>query len=228
LFPHFREATGKSYIFQGQGIREDFWHHIACHPGETMRIITVRRNVQGEKTLLEFRFKALDQLLDESDSALLPEREVTEVTEETIAGYVDEFPVRRPVELIIELREQDLSLERLSLLPEAIRRHFASRIEDIGHELIISKREGLYSAVLMLANAVLAVLFVTLVLSRTPDSPVILLLGGLITIMNWATIWDTYEHFVYDYRSLARKRRMYRKISGIPISVRGYGGEMIH
>jgi hypothetical protein len=193
-----------------------------------MRIITVRRNVQGEKTFLEFRFKALDQLLDESDSALLPEREVTEVTEETIAGYVDEFPVRRPVELIIELREQDLSLERLSLLPEAIRRHFASRIEDIGHELIISKREGLYSAVLMLANAVLAVLFVTLVLSRTPDSPVILLLGGLITIMNWATIWDTYEHFVYDYRSLARKRRMYRKISGIPISVRGYGGEMIH
>jgi hypothetical protein len=40
--------------------------------------------------------------------------------------------------------------------------------------------------------------------------------------MNWATIWDTYEHFVFDYRNLARKRRIYRKITQIPVAIRGY------
>ncbi len=45
---------------------------------------------------------------------------------------------------------------------------------------------------------------------------------GFLTIMNWATIWDTYEHFVYDYRNLARKRRIFRKITKIPVEIRGY------
>ena len=55
------------------------------------------------------------------------------------------------------------------------------------------------------------------------ESVKVLIIVGFLTIMNWATIWDTYEHFVYEYRNLARKRRIFRKIIKIPISIfQGY------
>ncbi len=37
------------------------------------------------------------------------------------------------------------------------------------------------------------------------DNPVVLLLGGLVTILNWVTVWDTYEYFVYEYRQPEEK-----------------------
>lgn len=45
------------------------------------------------------------------------------------------------------------------------------------------------------------------------------LLTGLVTTLNWVTIWDTYEYFVYDYRREIRKRRIYQKLAGIGIRV---------
>jgi len=40
--------------------------------------------------------------------------------------------------------------------------------------------------------------------------------------MNWVTIWHTYEHFMYDYRNLARKRWIFEKITKIPVTIKGY------
>jgi hypothetical protein len=54
------------------------------------------------------------------------------------------------------------------------------------------------------------------------ESVKVVLILGFLTILNWATIWDTYEHFVYEYRNLARKRRIYRKITKVPVTVKGY------
>ena len=70
----------------------------------------------------------------------------------------------------------------------------------------------------------IAILFVFF-LNLDFENPVVLLLGGLITILNWVTIWHTYEYFVYEYRSLRRKRRIYRKIAGMEIRVRDPGTE---
>ena len=50
-----------------------------------------------------------------------------------------------------------------------------------------------------------------------------LLLTGLVIILNWVTIWDTYEYFVYDWRHLWRKRRIYEKISCTDIQVHHAG-----
>ena len=73
-------------------------------------------------------------------------------------------------------------------------------------------------------NGIVAILFV-FYLNLDFENPVVLLLGGLITILNWVTIWHTYEYFVYEYRSLRRKRRIYNKIAGMDIRVNGRGTE---
>ncbi len=159
------------------------------------------------------------ELLDPEDPSPLPEKELTELAEETIAGYVDEFTVRRPVELTVSLPQASVTGDLLARIPDTIRRHFAFRLNDLDHEKRLSLSEGEISIIIAAFNATVAILFV-FYLDLDFENPVVLLLGGLITILNWVTVWHTYEYFMYEYRQLRRKRRIYRKITGMKIQVR--------
>jgi len=87
----------------------------------------------------------------------------------------------------------------------------------------VSRREGRISLALAAFNAAVAIIFVTLFSGYIESEMTILILfGGLVTILNWVTIWDTYEYFVYDYRRELRKRRIYRKLAGIDIGVEAW------
>jgi len=189
-----------------------------------MRAVAVNRKEDDKGVILSFRFKSVTQLLDRDDPAPLPDTELAELAEEILWGYLDEFRLKTPVNLIISLPAAEITSERSSLLPDAVRRHFASRIQDIRHDELISHREGRYSLAITIGNALIAILFLFIVTAyRLPvDSLPILLAGAFITIMNWVTIWDTYEHYLYDFRGVVRKRKLYEKISMIPIVVEGY------
>jgi hypothetical protein len=169
---------------------------------------------------LELRFKTLDQLIDPDDPHPLPARELSELGEETIATYVNEFPKKKPVGLTVTLAQESITPDLLALIPDTIRRHFTFRLNDLDHEKRLSLSEGRISFTIAVFNGFIAVLYV-LLLSPYFDNPVVLLLGGLVTILNWVTVWDTYEYFAYDYRQLRRKKIIYRKIADMDIRIGG-------
>jgi hypothetical protein len=188
-----------------------------------MKKIVVKKEEQGGTVLFTFRFKALGQLFDEEDPTPLPEKELTEEAEDAIAGHLDEYRVGRSSSLVIELPEKDLAGVSSSLITEAIRNHFGFRYDDVTHDMKIHNREGIYSIMLLLGNVAILLLFVYFAKNEIPmDALSITILLGFITIMNWVTVWHTYEHFMYDYRNLARKRWIFEKITKIPVNIRGY------
>ena len=189
-----------------------------------MREIIVSKQEQDRTVHFTFRFKALGQLLDEGDPTPLPGKEMTEEAEDAIAGHLDEYRVSKSASLVIELPERDLSNTSSSLIIEAVRHHFGFRQDDLSHDLKIPRREGTYSLILMLGNIALLLLFLFYITKNEipVESVKVIIILGFLTILNWVTIWHTYEHFLYDYRNLARKRRIFRKIIKIPISIRGY------
>ena len=189
-----------------------------------MKKIVVKKEEQDKTVQITFRFKSLEQFFDEDDPNPLPDKELTEEAEDAISGHLDEYRVSKPARLVIELPGKDLTDGIIPHIAESIRHHFGFRQDDLTHDLKIALREGIYSLILMLVNIGLLLLFIAYVgVSEIPPQS---LKAGIIlaflTIMNWATIWDTYEHFLYDYRNLARKRRIYRKITTIPIAVNSY------
>jgi hypothetical protein len=186
-----------------------------------MRRISVVKTEENGVLALNIRFKSPDQFFDREDPSDLPDKELEQRAEEAIIGYMDEFPLRRPIRLVIELPAGALAEDAVALIPEAVRHHFSFRSRDLDHDLLISRREGMYSALLMIINIIIAVTFVCIEFGNLGTVPG-LLVGGLITILNWVTIWDTYEHFVYDYRYLVRKKRIFEKIIRMPIEVREY------
>lgn len=189
-----------------------------------MKKIMVKKEEQDRTVHFAFRFKAFGQLLDEGDPTLLPEKELTEEAEDALAGHLDEFRVSKSARIVIELPESEITGVSPTLITEAVHHHFGFRQDDLTHDLKIARREGMYSLILMVGNIALLLLFVVyLTIHEIPlESVKVVIILGFLTILNWATIWDTYEHFVYDYRNLARKRRIYRKITTIPVTVRGY------
>jgi hypothetical protein len=189
-----------------------------------MKEIVVHKEYHDGTVHFTFRFKALGQLLDEGVPASVPAKELTEEAEDALAGHIDEYRVSKSASLVIELPEQELSSTSSSLITGAVRHHFGFRQNDLTHDLKISRREGVYSFSLMLVNIFFLLLFAAyVVVNEIPvESALVVIVFAFLTILNWATIWDTYEHFVFDYRNLARKRRIFKKITEIPITVRGY------
>ncbi|MDI6719830.1 MAG: hypothetical protein QMD46_09500 [Methanomicrobiales archaeon] len=110
----------------------------------------------------------------------MPGRELTEIAEEPIAGYVDEFLVKRPVELTISLAKDSIPADALARISDTIRRHFTFRLNDLDHEKRLSRREGRISFTIAVFNAVIAVIFVLFFAPFLEDT-VFILLGGPVT-----------------------------------------------
>ena len=189
-----------------------------------MKKIVVKKEEQGGTVLFTFRFKALGQLLDEGDPTPLPEKELTEEAEDALAGHLDEYRVGRSASLVIELPEKDLADVSTSVITEAVHHHFEFRQNDLTHDMKIHMREGIYSLILLLGNVAVLLLFAYFASKNEipMDAISITIILGFITIMNWVTVWHTYEHFMYDYRNLARKRWIFEKITKIPVDIKGY------
>ncbi len=191
-----------------------------------MQKITITRTVHEKEVTIDIRFKALSQLLDADDPTPLPNQELTVFAEENIAGYLDEYHPKHPVNLTIEVPDKELPNGAGGDVVKAVKNHFSFRLPDIDHQLILSRREGIYSFFIASFNAIIAVIFFTVYYEEYVEGNLIfVLLLGLITILNWVTIWDTYEYFMYDYRNLLRKRKIYEKITRIPLTVAGYSLE---
>jgi hypothetical protein len=171
---------------------------------------------------LELWFKTMDQLIDPDDPGAPSERELTEEAEERIYSLVDEIKYKIPVQLEIHLPGSDESPGNAIDLPRAIRSHFAFRLTELEGEKKASWHEGQVSFFIAICNACLTVAIVWFY-NDYSASFAYLLLAGLAIILNWVTIWDTYEYFVYDWRHLWRKRRMYEKISRMNIQVHHAG-----
>ncbi len=186
-----------------------------------MREVRVTRTERDGAVEVGFRFKSSDQLLDPDDPSPLPARELTEFAEEYISSYLDGCNLKKLAGITIGLPGESLTPEKAALLPETIRRHFSFRIADLDDDRRVSRREGRISLTLAIFNAAIAVLFIVVVAGRL-DGPTAILLTGLVTILNWVTVWDTYEYFVYDYRREVRKRRIYEKLAGIDIRVEAW------
>ena len=202
-----------------------------------MRIIDVDRTKQNGTVTLHFSFRSRHQLFDEADERPLPLTELTELAEDTIFSYADEYVVRKPIALEIGLPENEIAPDKGELAAGAIHRHFAQRVPDLEHELKLIRREGIYSLLLMIGTAIAGAIFIILSINTFISIPsldpenlpphyfAVIFLALFLMIANWVTFWDTIELFIYDYRNLYRKIRVYRKISRIPITVRGYAGE---
>lgn len=185
-----------------------------------MKEIKIRQTRADGKIAVDMWFKTLDQLFDASDPFPFPEKELTDQAEDSIFESFIDLALRKDVDLVLHIPTGSVSPDGEDQLSNAVRRHFSFRLDDLAREKKSSWREGQVSVLIALVNACIGV-FVFYIYFKNPSPPFIFtLISGVFVIMNWVTIWDSYEYFLYDYRKLWRKYRVYEKLTRVNVIIR--------
>jgi hypothetical protein len=185
-------------------------------------VIKYTRAESAGKSTVKLTFKTLGQLVDLEDPSPYPQKELTEVAENAIATHIGDVPIKREAELVVSLPSGALNLETHENLAEMIRQHFAFRASEIALERV--RKKSAVNFGLKFTGVMLAIMIVVGgVIQLTPENARILssfvqvIIAGVLTILAWAAIWDTFEAYVLEYRPLVRKMKVYKKVSRMNI-----------
>jgi len=185
-----------------------------------MRVIQATRREEDGHTTVSLLFKAKEQLLDPDDPSPPAQQELTEEAEESIISNFDAVALKRTVGLEIRLPGTP-DPASLSSIPEAVRNHFRFVLSLHERDWRIFLRERRVSLAFTVINILIAILYVG-ILSRNESLMTTLpglVIGAVIVIMNWATIWGTYEFFIYDGLQRTHRKKLLEKIVGAGIRV---------
>jgi hypothetical protein len=183
-----------------------------------MKVIKATNRKENGRTIVNLRFKTKDQLLDPDDPCPLRKKELTQEAEDAILNNVFADKLKTPVTLELEVPPDSGPATELS---EAIRHHFRFVLTEHQRDTAIFIRERRTALALTAFNILLALLY--LMYSYTHEDWVTTItaefIGGIIIIMNWATIWDTYEFFIFDGREKNQRKKLLNKIINAEIKV---------
>jgi hypothetical protein len=185
-----------------------------------MKEIKITTTRSAQKTTIDMWFKMLDQLFDASDPFPFPKKELTDMAEDTIFDQVVDLNLRNDVDLLLHIPEGSVPPGSEDEVANAVRRHFSFRLEDLAREKKSSWREGKVSVQIAIATLALSMVVFYLYYLSTAVGFIFQLLIYVFIIINWVTVWHTYEYFVYEHRKLWRKCRVYDMLTRVNVVIK--------
>jgi hypothetical protein len=178
-----------------------------------MKVIEAIHREENGRTIVSLKFKTRDQLLDPDDPSPLPKKELTQDAEDAILNNVFAYRLKKPVSLEIQVSmvPDPGSVQEIS---DAIRHHFRFVLTGHKRDTAIFIRERRIALAFTVLNILIALLYIGYAYLNENWMSTIAgtLIGGLVIIINWATIWDTYEFFIFDGREKSQRKRLLNKI----------------
>jgi hypothetical protein len=185
-----------------------------------MKVIEAVYRAENGQTIVSLKFKTRDQLLDPDDPSPLPKKELTQDAEDAILNNVFAYWLKKPVNLEIQVPmvPDPGSVKEIS---EAIRNHFRFVLTEHKRDTEIFIRERRTALAFTGFNILIALFYIGYVYQHPNWETTIagIFIGGLVIIMNWATIWDTYEFFIFDGREKSQRKKLLMKIINGEIKV---------
>ena len=170
------------------------------------------------KLVIELKLNTLMQLFDTFDPAPFHEKELDIDAEEYIYNAVEEFPLKKPLEIMIYLPPDEVSPEIEAKVKEAIRNHFSYKkiLTDIELKRLLERgRKNLLIALIFLFLCLLTIRL----LSTFEESLVNTLFSEGLLIIGWVAMWEPVEIFLYRWWPIVHKRNVYQKITGIEVNI---------
>lgn len=161
--------------------------------------------------MIELELKSFLQLFDSFDPAPFHEKELNLDAEEYLYNAVDEFPLRKPLEIMIYLPSADVSAQIETDLKEAIINHFSYKKLLTEIELKRLLYQGRRNLIIALTFLFLCLLVIRL-LSAFEESLVNTLFSEGLLIIGWVAMWEPVHIFLYGWWPIVHRRNIYEKI----------------
>jgi hypothetical protein len=170
------------------------------------------------KIVIELELNSLMQLFDSFDPAPFHEKDLDPDAEEYIFNAVDEFPLKKPLEIMIYLPPPKVSKEIDINLKKAIRNHFSYKKLLTEIELRRLLQQGRKNLVIALAFLFFCLLTIRL-LSTFEESLLNTLLSEGFLIIGWVAMWEPVHIFLYGRWPIVHKRNIYQKIIDMDVYI---------
>jgi len=170
------------------------------------------------KLLIELELHSIMQIFNSFDPAPFHEKELDPEAEEYIYNTVGEFPLKKPLGIILYVPPSEVDKETEHTLKEAIRNHFSYRKVLTDIELRRLLQRGRRNMIIAIVFLFLCLLIIRL-LSTLEGGLVNTMLSEGLTIIGWVAMWEPVYVFLYGWWPVVQKRNIYRKILSMDISV---------
>src|SRR5215510_6340160 len=166
---------------------------------------------------IEIRLSQPQQLFNSLDPSPFHERDLDEDAEQYIVDSADEYPLDQPLTLVVYLP----AAQAPSIVPDlatGIHHYFAYRADETRRRLRIFFREGRIALVVGVTFLFLCIALRQLILMAATGLVVQIADEGLY-IVGWVAMWRPLEIFLYDWRPIRRRQRLFAKLAEIPVVV---------
>jgi hypothetical protein len=170
-------------------------------------------------TQIGIQVDRIEQLFNSLDPSPFHDKDIDRDAEAYIVDSVDEFPLTKPLSLIIAVPADQLSQAKRARVAEAIQNYFLYRLRAARHRMHFQFREGRMMLLLGLAFLAVCMFLRQFALSYGPSPTTRVLEEGLL-ILGWVAMWRPLEAFLYDWWPLRHSCKLLQKLSTIQIEVR--------
>jgi hypothetical protein len=174
--------------------------------------------VHAGKPVIEIELNSIMQLFDSFDPAPFHEKELDADAEVYIYNAVDEFPLKKPLEIMIHLPPAEVSPETEDSLKKAIKNHFSYKRLLTEIELRRLLYQGRRNLVIALVFLFLCLLTINL-LSTLEESVIKTLFSEGLLIIGWVAMWNPIDIFLYGWWPIVHKHKIYQKIIDMDVSL---------
>jgi len=167
---------------------------------------------------IQIALREINQLFNTIDPSPFHEKDLDADAEEFILDWVQEFPVKEPVMLVIHLSQLPDDPEKIALAEQAVHHFFARRAKANQLEFRRLMQVGRQSLLVGLTFLALCLSFSEWLLHRSPNTVMTMAREGL-TIGGWVAMWRPMEIYLYSWWPLRRRGRIFEKMSRMKVAV---------
>jgi len=171
----------------------------------------------GHPRSISLKLHDVNQLFNSMDPSPFIEKDLDNDAEEFIVGWAQEFPSGAPVRLRIYL-EQWPAEDPKELIRQAVHNYFAHRARLTELEFRHLMKQGRTSLLIGLMFLAACLVVIRTLLHGEAGAWAGVLRESL-TIAGWVAMWRPMQIYLYDWWPLLRRRRIYTKLSHMPVEV---------
>lgn len=174
---------------------------------------------QPDHATIEINLRESAQLFNTLDPFPFRERDLSAEAEKYIVEWARELPGDRPIEILIHLPPEQAASEKAPELTAAVNGWFEGRAREERQALRALFRDGRIGFLLGFA-ALAFCLFLSWSIGQRYEGPFPRTLQESLVIIGWVVIWRPAEIFLYDWLPIARRKRLYQRLSEAQVAIR--------
>jgi hypothetical protein len=167
---------------------------------------------------VEVRLREINQLFNSLDPTPFNEKDLDQNAEDFIVSWVQEFPIKDPVKLMIHL-DQWPDYDPQSLIRDTIHHYFSYRAKLTHLELGRLFKQGRTSLLIGLSFLITCMLTIKLFLSQPNQTAWAGVLRESLTIAGWVAMWTPMHIYLYEWWPIRRREKIFSKLSVIPVEI---------